>query len=264
VTATAPDGNPPPDAPTDGPPRLVIEGLTATYGPVTALHEVSIPTEPGRVTAVLGANGAGKTTLLRTVSGLVRPRAGRVLLGARDLTGVAPETVAAAGVAHVPEGRGVITELTVEENLRLGALLGRRRTAQRGGPPASDGAWSLDAVLELFPALAERRRRPADTLSGGERQMLVIGRALLTEPAVLLLDEPSLGLAPRVVTQIFGVVRELTEQRALTVVLVEQNARSALEVAHTGVVLNLGSVVAVEDASTLAADQGLRHAYLGF
>lgn len=264
MTATAPDGNPPPDAPIDVPPRLVIEGLTATYGPVTALHEVSIPTEPGRVTAVLGANGAGKTTLLRTVSGLVRPRAGRVLLGARDLTGVAPETVAAAGVAHVPEGRGVITELTVEENLRLGALLGRRRTAQRAGRPASDAVWSLDAVLELFPALAERRRRPADTLSGGERQMLVIGRALLTEPTVLLLDEPSLGLAPRVVTQIFGVVRELTEQRALTVVLVEQNARSALEVAHTGVVLNLGSVVAVEDAATLAADQGLRHAYLGF
>jgi branched-chain amino acid transport system ATP-binding protein len=265
MTATAPDGHPPPDAPgVDGPPRLVIEDLTATYGPVTALREVSIPTEPGRVTAVLGANGAGKTTLLRTVSGLVRPRGGRVLLGGDDLTGAAPETVAAAGVAHVPEGRGVITELTVEENLRLGALLGRRRVARRTGARASAGGWSLDAVLELFPALAERRRRPADTLSGGERQMLVIGRALLTEPAVLLLDEPSLGLAPRVVTQIFDVVRELTEQRALTVVLVEQNARSALEVAHTGVVLNLGSVVAVEDASTLAADQGLRHAYLGF
>lgn len=262
MTTTASGTTPDPDVPTHAP-RLVIEDLTATYGPVTALHDVSIPTEPGRVTAVLGANGAGKTTLLRTVSGLVRPRAGRVRLGEDDLTGAAPETVAAAGVAHVPEGRGVITELTVEENLRLGALLGRRRLARRSAGTSGRG-WSLDAVLELFPALAERRRRPADTLSGGERQMLVIGRALLTEPAVLLLDEPSLGLAPRVVTQIFDVVRELTEQRALTVVLVEQNARSALEVAHTGVVLALGRVVAVEDAATLAADQGLRHAYLGF
>lgn len=263
MTATASDGEKAPGPPAGGP-RLVIEDLTATYGPVTALHEVSIPTEPGRVTAVLGANGAGKTTLLRTVSGLVRPRSGRVRLGDTDLTGAPPEAVAAAGVAHVPEGRGVITELTVEENLRLGALLGRRRATRREGAGAPGGGWSLDAVLELFPGLAERRRRPADTLSGGERQMLVIGRALLTEPAVLLLDEPSLGLAPRVVTQIFGVVRELTEQRALTVVLVEQNARSALDVAHTGVVLALGSVVAVEDAATLAADQGLRHAYLGF
>ncbi|PVY97486.1 ABC transporter ATP-binding protein [Actinomycetospora cinnamomea] len=243
------------------PPALVVEGLTATYGPVTALREVSIPTEPGRVTAVLGANGAGKTTLLRTISGLVRPQAGQVRLGERDLTGAAPETVAGAGVAHVPEGRGVITELTVEENLRLGSLLGRRRASGRGGPARG---WSLDDVLELFPAIAERRRRPADTLSGGERQMLVIGRALLTEPDVLLLDEPSLGLAPRVVTQIFAVLRDLTEQHALTVVLVEQNARSALEVADTGVVLALGRVVAVSEAAELAADQALRHAYLGF
>ena len=239
-------------------PRLEIEGLTATYGPVAALREVSIPAEPGQVTAVLGANGAGKTTLLRTVSGLVRPRAGRVRLGGQDLTGAAPERVAAAGVAHVPEGRGVITQLTVEENLRLGTLLGRRRTGAGGG------VWSLDAVLELFPALAERRRRPADTLSGGERQMLVIGRALLTEPDVLLLDEPSLGLAPRVVAQIFGIVRDLADQRAITVVLVEQNARGALEVADTGVVLSLGRVVEVAAAADLAADQALRHAYLGF
>lgn len=239
--------------------RLEVEGLTATYGPVTALEDVSVPADPGRITAVLGANGAGKTTLLRTISGLVRPRAGHVRLGGQDLTGVAPERVAAAGIAHVPEGRGVITELTVEENLRLGALLGKRRPSG-----SAAGRWDTDGVLELFPALAERRRRPADTLSGGERQMLVVARALLTEPAVLLLDEPSLGLAPRVVAQIFEVLRELTDRNGITVVLVEQNARSALEVADTGVVLALGRVVAVDAASTLAADQALRHAYLGF
>lgn len=240
--------------------ELGIEHLGAAYGPITALDDVTLPSRPGRITAVLGANGAGKTTLLRTISGLVVPRSGRVRLGDRDLTGAAPETIAAAGIAHVPEGRGVITQLTVEENLRLGALLGRRRAKATGRP----GHWDLDAVLELFPALAGRLRSPGDTLSGGERQMLVIARALLTEPEVLLLDEPSLGLAPRVVSQIFDVLRELTDRRALTVVLVEQNARIALEVADLGVVLALGRVVAVDDASSLAADQALRHAYLGF
>ena len=250
---------------------LEVEGLSAGYGPVAALQEVSVPAAPGRITAVLGANGAGKTTLLRAVSGLVRPSAGHVRLGGRDLTAAAPETIAAAGIAHVPEGRGVITELTVEENLRLGSLLGRRRGATRrsgsgtGTPSAAGGhGWTLDGVLELFPALAERRGRPGDTLSGGERQMLVIARALLTDPAVLLLDEPSLGLAPRVVTQIFDVLRGLADDGAMTVVLVEQNARSALSVADTGVVLSLGRVVVVDDAATLAADQALRHAYLGF
>ncbi|MEJ2871815.1 ABC transporter ATP-binding protein [Actinomycetospora sp. OC33-EN08] len=239
--------------------RLEIEGLTATYGPVTALEDVSVPAAPGAITAVLGANGAGKTTLLRTVSGLVRPAAGRVSLGGRDLTGAEPERIAAAGIAHVPEGRGVITELSVEENLRLGSLLGARRPTGSGGR-----RFDTDGVLELFPALAERFRRPADTLSGGERQMLVVARALLTQPSVLLLDEPSLGLAPRVVSQIFAVLRDLTDAGGITVVLVEQNARSALQVADTGVVLSLGRVVAVDEASALAADQALRHAYLGF
>jgi branched-chain amino acid transport system ATP-binding protein len=239
--------------------NLRVRGLSASYGPVTALEEVDVTAEPGRITAVLGANGAGKTTLLRTISGLVRATAGQVLLDDRDLTRAPAETIARAGVAHVPEGRGVITELTVEENLRLGALLGtsRRRTTQR-----------LDDVYTMFPALAERRQRDAHTLSGGERQMLVIGRALLTAPQVLLLDEPSLGLAPRIVAQIFGLLRELVDDTTagtgLSVLLVEQNARSALSIADVGVVLNLGRVVATDSAAALAADDGLRHAYLGF
>jgi branched-chain amino acid transport system ATP-binding protein len=238
---------------------LAVRGLAASYGPVTALDDVDITAEPGHITAVLGANGAGKTTLLRTVSGLVRPTAGRVLLGGRDVTRAPAEEIARAGVAHVPEGRGVITELTVDENLRLGALLGssRKRTRQR-----------LDDVYAMFPPLAERRQRDAHTLSGGERQMLVIGRALLTGPDVLLLDEPSLGLAPRIVAQIFGLLRELVDDTTagtgLAVLLVEQNARSALSIADVGVVLNLGRVVTTDTAASLAADDGLRHAYLGF
>jgi branched-chain amino acid transport system ATP-binding protein len=234
---------------------LEISGLTTAYGPVTALDSVDITAERGQVTAVLGANGAGKSTLLRTVSGLVRPASGKVLLDGTELTRAPAEAIARAGIAHVPEGRGVITELTVEENLRLGALLGasRRRTEH-----------NLARVYAMFPALAERRRRDAHVLSGGERQMLVIGRALLSGPDVLLLDEPSLGLAPRIVAQIFGLLRELVDSDGVTVLLVEQNARSALSIADVGIVLNLGRVVARDSADALAADDGLRHAYLGF
>jgi branched-chain amino acid transport system ATP-binding protein len=234
---------------------LEVSGLTTAYGPVTALDAVDITAERGQVTAVLGANGAGKSTLLRTISGLVRPTSGQVLLDGTDLTRAPAEAIARAGIAHVPEGRGVITELTVEENLRLGALLGtsRRRTEH-----------DLARVYEMFPPLAERRRRDAHVLSGGERQMLVIGRALLSGPDVLLLDEPSLGLAPRIVAQIFGLLRELVDSDGVTVLLVEQNARSALSIADVGIVLNLGRVVAHDSAGALAADDGLRHAYLGF
>ena len=234
---------------------LEISGLTTAYGPVTALDSVDINAERGQVTAVLGANGAGKSTLLRTVSGLVRPASGKVLLDGADLTRAPAEAIARAGIAHVPEGRGVITELTVEENLRLGALLGASRSRTE---------HNLARVYEMFPALAERRRRDAHVLSGGERQMLVIGRALLTGPDVLLLDEPSLGLAPRIVAQIFGLLRELVDSDGVTVLLVEQNARSALSIADVGIVLNLGRVVARDSADALAADDGLRHAYLGF
>jgi branched-chain amino acid transport system ATP-binding protein len=234
---------------------LTVTDLTASYGPVTALDGVSFEAPRGEITAVLGANGAGKTTLLRTISGLVRPQAGQVLLDGADLTRAPAEAIARAGIAHVPEGRGVITELTVEENLRLGALLGAaRRRTERG----------LAQVYEMFPPLAQRRRQDAHVLSGGEWQMLVIGRALLTGPSVLLLDEPSLGLAPRVVAQIFQLLRGLVDAEGTTVLLVEQNARSALSIADAGIVLNLGRVVAREAAAVLAADETLRHAYLGF
>lgn len=232
---------------------LEVHELTAFYGPVRALDGVSLRADAGRITAVLGANGAGKTTLLRTISGLVRSTGGRVLLGGEEITRAPVEEMVSRGMAHVPEGRGVIAELTVEENLRVGALF-------RGRVPRSE----FDRVYELFPRLVERRDRPAHVLSGGERQMLVIGRALIARPRLLLLDEPSLGLAPRIVAQIFGLVRELVDAEGLAVLLVEQNARSALSVADTGVVLNLGRVVATEDARTLMADEGLRHAYLGF
>ncbi|MFD8073870.1 ABC transporter ATP-binding protein [Streptomyces sp. NPDC059718] len=237
---------------------LEVRELVVSYGMVRALDEVSLTVDQGSITAVLGANGAGKTTLLRTVNGLVRPRSGSVLLDGTDISRLPVEEVVRLGLAHVPEGRGVITELTVHDNLRLGGLWrGRRerRALQSAG---------LEEVYALFPALAERRARPAETLSGGERQMLAIGRALMTRPRLLLLDEPSLGLAPRVTAQILAVLRDLRERQGLTVLLVEQNARSALSVADHGVVLNLGRVVAADAAARLATADDLRHAYLGF
>jgi branched-chain amino acid transport system ATP-binding protein len=230
---------------------LRIESVRTTYGAVVALDDVSFEVPESSITAVLGANGAGKSTLLRTVSGLVRPRAGRVLLRERDITRAAPEEIARLGIAHVPEGRGVIAELSVEENLRLGGLWRR-------------DAAVLGEVYELFGALRERRGQPASTLSGGERQMLVLGRALMARPRLLLLDEPSLGLAPKIAAQIVAQLRDLRERTGLTVLLVEQNARSALSVADRGVVLALGRVVAAETPEVLAGDDQLRHAYLGF
>jgi branched-chain amino acid transport system ATP-binding protein len=177
------------------------------------------------------------------------------MVDGRDLTGRRPEDMARGGVAHVPEGQGVIAELTVEENLRLGALWRRGRAVR---------ADALSEAYQRFPVLASARRRPAATLSGGERQMLVIGRALMSRPRVLLLDEPSLGLAPRIVTQVMRLTARLRDEAGLTVLLVEQNARSALGIADQGIVLNLGQVVAAADAAELAADVGLRKHYLGF
>ena len=238
---------------------LTLSNLTTTYGPVRALDSVDLTVETGRITAVLGANGAGKTSLLRTVSGLVRPASGAVTLDGTDITGAPVESMVHRGMAHVPEGRGVIAELTVEENLRLGARGAAKRPSDAPAP-----VRTLDDAYRLFPVLGDRRNAQAHTLSGGERQMLVIARALLSRPTLLLLDEPSLGLAPRIVAQIFDLLRTLVADSGLTVLLVEQNARSALSIAHTGVVLNLGKVVVTESAEVLRNDATLRHSYLGF
>jgi len=230
---------------------LEVTGLTAGYGAAPVLHEVDLTVDAGQIVAVLGANGAGKTTLLRAVSGLLEKSSGRVAFDGSDLRGVRVERMVRHGIAHVPEGRGVVTELTVDENLRLGGLWRRPRPA-------------LDRIYDLFPALARRQRHLGHQLSGGERQMLAIGRALVAEPRLLLLDEPSLGLAPLITAQIMGLLRDLRDSTGLSVLLVEQNVRSALSVADVGVVLSLGRVVVRNDAAVLAGDADLRHAYLGF
>jgi branched-chain amino acid transport system ATP-binding protein len=243
----------------DGAASLAIEELVAGYGEVRALDSVTITAEAGSITAVLGANGAGKTTLLRVISGLVRPRSGRILLDGADRAGRSPEDMARAGIAHVPEGQGVIPELTVEENLRLG-MMSWPGTARR----RAERAAALADAYKRFSVLADRRRKLAGTLSGGERQMLVIARGLVARPRVLLLDEPSLGLAPLIMTQVLDMVVRLSRESGITIVLVEQNARAALAIADHGVVLNLGRVVAASEARALAADVALRHHYLGF
>ncbi len=231
---------------------LAVEGLTTDYGAVRAVDDVSLEVPKGSITAVIGANGAGKTSLLRTITGLVPATTGRVAFAGKDITRLAVEEIVRLGLAHVPEGRGVITELTVEENLRLGGLWRGREAAD----PRE--------IYELFPRLEERRTQPASRLSGGERQMLSIGRALVARPRALLLDEPSLGLAPLLVAQIMAMIRRLADTLGLAVLLVEQNARSALSIANRGVVMNLGRVVADQEPEALAADERLRHAYLGF
>ncbi len=236
-------------------PVLDVEDLSVSYGAVKALRGVTFQAPDGSVTAVLGANGAGKTTLLRTVSGLVKQQSGTVSYDGVKLTGLSVENIVRLGISHVPEGRGVIEELTVDENLRLGTLWQFNRRQRRA---------VLDEIYELFPQLADRKSGMASTLSGGERQMLAIGRALSSKPKLLLLDEPSLGLAPLVTAQIMELVRRLARETRLTVVLVEQNVRSALSIAEEAVVINLGKVVVADRAATVAADTQLRHHYLGF
>jgi branched-chain amino acid transport system ATP-binding protein len=233
---------------------LEVREISAGYGAVPVLRSVTITAQAGTITAVLGANGAGKTTLLRVIDGSIKPSQGQIWLDGANLAGRRPENVSRAGIAHVPEGQGVITELTVAENLQLGLLL----------RPRSERAAALAGIYNRFSVLADRRSKAAGTLSGGERQMLVIARALATNPRVLLLDEPSLGLAPKIVRDVLDLISQLSTDTGLTIILVEQNARSALAIADLGIVLNLGSVVATAPAGQLAADEALRRHYLGF
>ena len=236
-----------------GQPLLAVRGLVAAYGPVTVLRGVDLDVGEGEVVAVLGPNGAGKTTLLRALSGGCRA-SGRATFAGRDLLGLAPDRVARLGIAHVPEGRGTFAELSVRDNLRIGAW--RRRDRQQV-------VRDIDELLDRFPRLRERLDQPAGSLSGGEQQMLAIARGLVSAPRLLLLDEPSLGLSPRLTAELFQLLGELVRGRGVTALVVEQNARLALELADRGYVLEAGRVALAGRADELARDERVRKAYLG-
>lgn len=236
---------------------LRVRGLTIDHGAIRALSNATFNIPKGSITAVIGANGAGKSTLLRTISGLKRATAGSILWDEIALDQLQTEQIVRTGIVHVPEGRSVVTELTVAENLALGGVW-RQRTNR------SDVLAATSEVYQLFPRLAERQKQRADTLSGGERQMLAIGRGLISRPQLLLLDEPSLGLAPLVVEQIFQTLSQLQQSTGMTILLVEQNAMSALRIASQGIVLDQGRVVIADDAKAIMNDTALRHAYLGY
>jgi len=234
-------------------PLLTLDNLSVWYGPVQALKGISLRVEPGEVVTLIGANGAGKSTMLRAISGLLRPKSGKIDFDGRPIHGMAPHRIVKSGLVHVPEGRGIFANLTVEENLQLGAFVRTDRTRI---------AKDRERALAPFPRLVERLNQSAGTLSGGEQQMLAIARALMAAPQLLLLDEPSLGLAPQVVKTIFQILREINRE-GTTVLLVEQNARMALQLAHRGYVLEVGQIQAHGPASELAASDEIRKAYLG-
>jgi branched-chain amino acid transport system ATP-binding protein len=233
---------------------LELEDVTARYGPVTALHGVSLTVHEGEAVAVLGANGAGKTTTLRAISGSVK-RGGRIAFAGQSIARSSPEATTRAGIAHVPEGRGTLTDLTVRENLRLGAYTRRDRAGIK---------QDEERVLGYFPPLRERRDQRAGTLSGGEQQMLALARALMLRPRLLLLDEPSLGLAPLVVAEIFRIVGELNEREGLAVLVVEQNAALALKASARAYVLEVGKVALEGESAALRRDEAVRRSYLGY
>jgi branched-chain amino acid transport system ATP-binding protein len=231
---------------------LELDRVGARYGPVQALHDVSLTVREGEVVAVLGANGAGKTTTLRAISGTVS-RSGTIELDGKTLKG-GPETAAKTGIAHVPEGRGTFVDLTVTENLRLGAYTLRERSVKA----------EIARISEYFPWMTERGRQRAGTLSGGEQQMLALGRALMSRPRLLLLDEPSLGLAPMVVREFFRIVGELNENEGLTVLVVEQDARIALKSSERAYVLEVGKVALTGTSDELRGNESIRRSYLGY
>jgi branched-chain amino acid transport system ATP-binding protein len=234
---------------------LVVNRLSVSHGAIEALRAVSFSVEVGQLAAVIGSNGAGKTTLLRALSGLNNQTSGSAQWNEREILGTRPDALVRRGISHVSEGKSVIAELSVKENLVLGGIWRSNK---------SDTSAAIAEVVELFPVLGQRMSQSADSLSGGERQMLAIGRALVSRPKLLLLDEPSLGLAPLVIEQIFATIDQLRRKLGLTVVLVEQNAMSALEIADIGIIINLGEVVASGKASELIDDPALRAAYLGY
>ena len=232
-----------------------MKDLIVDHGAIRAISGVSFTVETGKLSAVIGANGAGKSTLLRTLSGLNKATEGTAHWGDHNLLHGKPESHVRQGVSHVSEGKSVVPELSVRDNLMLGAIWRK---------DAKEAKQSLEEVISIFPRLGERIEQRSDTLSGGERQMLAIGRAIMSKPKLLLLDEPSLGLAPLVVEQIFQSIKDLAVNMRLTVLLVEQNAMGALKIADLGIVLNLGKVVAVNHAQALIDDPAVRAAYLGY
>jgi branched-chain amino acid transport system ATP-binding protein len=234
---------------------LVVENLTIDHGAIRAISNVSFKVPEGQLAAIIGANGAGKTTLLRTLSGLKEAVSGGATWNGESILDKKPEDLARSGIMHVSDGKSVIAELSVKENLALTGLWRKDK---------KDVAAATAEVVELFPILGQRMAQTAGSLSGGERQMLAIGRSLIARPKLLLLDEPSLGLAPLIVEQIFQSIKDLVKRLNLTVVLVEQNAMGALKIANEGIVLSLGSVVAVDSAQALLNDPAVRAAYLGF
>jgi branched-chain amino acid transport system ATP-binding protein len=231
---------------------LSVRGLSAGYGPVEVLHSIDLEVHEGQVAVILGANGAGKTTMLRAISGMI-PRTGDIEFAGHNIVRTPPNSIVSLGVAHVPQGRGTFTDLTVADNLRAGAYVRRDREV------ANDIAlW-----YETFPRLADRRAQKAGNLSGGEQQMLAIARALMSRPKLLLCDEPSLGLAPLITKNLFRTIQRLNEQRGLTVLLVEQNANLALEIAHHVCLLETGNITAAGPPAVIASDDAVRRAYLG-
>ena len=235
-------------------PVLEINNLETFYGPIMALRGVSLKVEEGQIVTILGANGAGKSTLLKTVSGVMDPEKGEILLDGRPIQKQDPDRIVRSGVAHVPEGREVFPFLTVAENLMMGAY-----TRADTGNIAGD----MDVVYEYFPILGERRDQQAGTLSGGQQQMLAIGRGLMARPDLMLLDEPSLGLSPLLTEEIFAIIQRLNQEQKVTMMLVEQNAAVALSIADYGYVMELGRIVMADDAATLAASKDVQEFYLG-
>jgi branched-chain amino acid transport system ATP-binding protein len=231
---------------------LSVRGIEVSYGAIAALHGIDLEVNKGEIVTLIGANGAGKTTTLRTISGLLKPKKGDITFNGQNITGVKPHIITGKGISHVPEGRGIFANLTVHDNLELGGYLRKDKIA----------ASEYERVYALFPVLKERIKQSAGTLSGGEQQMLAISRALMAKPSVLLLDEPSLGLAPQMVQTIFRVIREINAE-GTTILLVEQNAHMALLTANRGYVMETGRIVLADDTKALLASDRIKKAYLG-